>query len=261
MTGTETFPPLAATSFAGSSVLAGGRMLARVGERDLAERFLTHLAESLPRAEIGTLIGVALDELNDPHIALLVAKRAAQEGHELYRGYFPVTRLAEVTGPVAPELTLSIARRESEFDPVVVSRAGAAGLMQVMPGTARDMARLTGQTYRQSALTSDPDYNARLGTAYLHELEKTFGPSPVLVPAAYNAGPSRARQWLRDLGDPSAPDVDVVDWIEDVPYSETRNYIMRVSESLIPYRARLSGDVGEMRLGRWLKSGYGDLTR
>ncbi len=261
LTGREVFPPLADTPLPRSSVLAAARLLAAIGERSLAERFMTHLAESLPRAQIGTLIDVALEEMEDPHVALLVAKRAAQAGHELHAGYFPVTDLATLDSPVAPELTLAIARRESEFDPVVVSGAGAAGLMQLMPGTAREMSARVGLPYRQSALTRDPLYNARLGTAYLRELELEFGFSPILVPAAYNAGPSRARRWSAAFGDPSAPGIDVVDWIEDVPFSETRNYIMRVSESLLPYRARLTGEAGELRLSDWLKRGYGDLAR
>ncbi len=260
LAGTETFPALAETSLAGSSVLAAGRLLASIGERTMAERFLTHLAEGKPRADIGALIDMTLDELNDPHVALLIAKRAALEGHELNRGYFPVTDLAALDSAVAPELTLSIARRESEFDPVVVSGAGAAGLMQIMPGTAREMSRLVGVPYREAALTREPLYNATLGTAYLRQLETDFGFSPVLVPAAYNAGPSRARRWSAEFGDPGAEGVDVVDWIEDIPFSETRNYIMRVSESLAPYRARLNGKVGPPRLARWLKSGYGELA-
>ena len=261
LTGTEVFPPLEETSFADSSVLAAARILDGMGERSLAERFLTHLAESLQREEIGTLIDVALDEMDDTHVALLIAKRAAQGGHELHRGYFPVTDLAKLESPVAPELALSIARRESEFDPVVVSHAGAAGLMQLMPGTARAMAGLVGLPYRQAALTLEPLYNARLGTAYLGELEVEFGQSPILVPAAYNAGPSRARRWSDEMGHPGSDAVDVVDWIEDVPFSETRNYIMRVSESLLPYHARMTGEVDRVPLMDWLKGGYGDLKR
>ena len=261
LTGNEAFPPLSGTSFADSTVLAAGLRLAAIGQRDLAERFLAHLAESLPRTEIGTLIDLVLDDLGDPHVALLVAKRAAQAGHELHRGYFPVTDLAGAAGPVSPALALAIARRESEFDPVVVSSAGAAGLMQVMPGTAQDMARLLGLPFRQADLTRDAAYNARLGTAYLGELERMFGLSPILVSAAYNAGPSRARAWRRDLGDPSDPAVDVVDWIEDIPFTETRNYVMRVAESLLPYQARLTGEPVAMRLDAMLRGGYGALVR
>ncbi|MFO6465729.1 lytic transglycosylase domain-containing protein [Jannaschia sp. KMU-145] len=260
LAGTETFPPLAATSLPQSTVLRAALALDDLGERDLAERFMAHMAETLPRAEIGTLVDLALDR-DEPHIALIIAKRAAREGHEMHAGYFPVTDLAALPSPVAPELALAIARRESEFDPIVTSPAGARGLMQLMPGTAREMANLIGvEDYQQSNLTRDPLLNARLGTAYLGELEAEFGLSPVLVPAAYNAGPSRARRWSSEFGDPSDPSVDVIDWIEDVPFSETRNYIMRVSESLLPYHARLGGAPEEVRLLDWLKDGYGELV-
>lgn len=152
-------------------------------------------------------------------------------------------------GPVAPELSLAIARRESEFDPIVVSPAGARGLMQLMPGTAKEMAQDLGEPHSLARLLSDPAYNARLGTAYLAELQREFGANVVLVSAAYNAGPTRARRWIKELGHPGDPSVDVVDWIEHVPFTETRNYIMRVSESLAIYRARLSGQTAPLGLG------------
>ncbi|MEO0859577.1 MAG: lytic transglycosylase domain-containing protein [Pseudomonadota bacterium] len=260
LTGSEVFPPLAETPLASSTVYRAAEGLHRIGERSLAERFMAHLAEGKPRAQIGALIDRALS-WEEPHIALMIAKRAATEGHEMYEGYFPVTDLAELPSPVAPELSLAIARRESEFDPVVVSGAGARGLMQLMPGTAQEMSNLLGLEYAQSKLTADPLYNARLGTTYLGELEGEFGQSLILVPAAYNAGPSRARAWTARFGDPTNPSVDLVDWIEDVPFSETRNYIMRVSESLLPYSARLTGQTGQVALSRWLREGYGDLVR
>ena len=258
LAGTEPFPALADTSLPSRPVFQATKALVEAGERDLAERFAAHMAEILPRAEIGTLIDQIL-LWDEPHIALKVAKRAAQRGMEMHKGYFPVTPLAALQSPVAPELALSIARRESEFDPVVTSHAGARGLMQLMPGTAREMAGALGLPYAPGRLTSDPLYNARLGTAYLDLLEDEFGPSPILVPAAYNAGPSRARRWSSRFGHPSDPSVDLVDWIEDVPFSETRNYIMRVSESLLPYHARLTGEPGDVRLTEWLRQGYGEL--
>lgn len=258
LTGTEAFPPLSETSAWGTTVLRAALALHDVGERDLAERWVAHMAETLPRAEIGSLIAEML-ERGEPHIALVTAKRAAQRGMELHRGYFPVTELAALDTPVSPELTLAIARRESEFDPVVVSPAGARGLMQLMPGTAAEMAGDLELDYRIGLLTTDPLYNATLGAAYIVELEDEFGMSPILVPAAYNAGPSRARRWKAELGDPSDASVDLVDWIEDVPFAETRNYIMRVSESLLPYRARLTGEPGEVMLSDWLRNGYDGL--
>ena len=258
LTGAEDFPALADTPLADDPLVRASFTLLEIGEDVLAERFLAHMAEILPREDTGSLIAEILDR-DEPHIALIVAKRAAQQGHELHAGYFPLTELAELETPVTTELTLAIARRESEFDPVVRSPAGAMGLMQLMPGTAREMAGDLGVGYDQSRLTRDPLYNATLGTTYITELEAEFGPSSILVPAAYNAGPSRARAWVQRLGDPSRADADIVDWIEDVPFSETRNYIMRVSESFLPYRARLTGEPGEVRLSEWLRDGYGRL--
>ena len=256
--GHERFAEVANSPLAKDGLFHASEVLLELGETDLAERFMAHMAEVRPRDQIGTLIDVAL-EAEKPRIALRIAKRAAQQGFELHAGYFPVTELAQLASPVAPELSLSIARRESEFDPVVRSHAGAMGLMQLMPGTAREMAGLIGESYSSSKLT-DPLFNARLGTAYLGELEAEFGLSPVLVPAAYNAGPSRARRWSAEMGHPSDAAIDIVDWIEDVPFSETRNYIMRVSESLLPYHARLNGTPDRVRLTSWLRGGYGELV-
>jgi soluble lytic murein transglycosylase len=140
---------------------------------------------------------------------------------------------------VSTEMALAIARRESEFDPKVVSGAGARGLMQVMPGTARQVAGAIGTAYNFSALTSDPDYNIRLGTSYLAGLAREFDGNVILVSAGYNAGPSRPERWMRQRGDPRRRNVDMIDWIEHIPFSETRNYVMRVAESLPIYRARL----------------------
>jgi soluble lytic murein transglycosylase len=143
--------------------------------------------------------------------------------------------------PVKQSLALAIARRESEFDPKVVSPVGARGLMQVMPGTAKMMAPKVGLAYEPSRLTGDWKYNVALGSAYLAGLVDEFGSSPVLVASGYNAGPGRSRNWIRDLGDPRSDQVDVVDWVEHIPFRETQNYVMRVSESLPIYRARITG--------------------
>ena len=259
LTGTEAFPPIAETTLADGTALDATRLLIEAGQRDLAERFGMAIAAEHPREAVGAAMAAVL-EWGEPHIALKMGKAAARRGMELHRGYYPVTDLAGMDSPVAPELSLSIARRESEFDPVVMSHAGARGLMQLMPGTAREMAGALGLPYEQWRLTDDPLYNARLGTAYLGELEAEFGMSPILVPAAYNAGPSRARRWSSRVGHPSDPSVDIVDWIEDVPFSETRNYIMRVSESLLPYRAQLTGETGEVRLTEWLRQGYDEMA-
>jgi soluble lytic murein transglycosylase len=120
--------------------------------------------------------------------------------------------------------------------------------MQVMPETARMMAGATGRPYDRARLTADPAYNAALGAAYLDRLIDEFGPSVALVAAGYNAGPGRPRAWIGAFGDPRQGSVDVVDWIETIPFTETRTYIMRVAESLVIYRARLKGEAGPVRI-------------
>lgn len=248
MAGTEQFPPWDSAAFMQSSVLEAALILQAAGERDLAERFMVHLAEVLTRSELGALGDLALS-LDEPHIAVMIGKQAARQGHEIHRAYYALHPLYKTDIPVSRELALSIARRESEFDPVVVSGAGARGMMQVMPGTARDVTGRLGIDYDGDRLLQDWGYNTRIGTAYLAQLEEEFGTNPVLVSAAYNAGPSRPRRWIRERGDPRSGNVDVVDWIEHIPFNETRNYVMRVSESLAVYRARLAGGPVPLRLG------------
>jgi soluble lytic murein transglycosylase len=235
------------SAFASSSVLEAAMLLQAAGNRAQAKRFFLHLAEGLDATGLGQLGDLVL-ELDEPHIAVLIGKQAADRGIILPRAYFPVTDLVPDGLEVSRALGLSIARRESEFDPVVVSPAGARGLMQVMPETARMMANRTGRPYDRARLTSDPAYNAVLGTAYLKQLIEEFGPSIALVAAGYNAGPGRPRAWVDAFGDPRREAVDVVDWIETIPFTETRTYIMRVAESVVIYRARLKGETGPVRI-------------
>ncbi|MCE6952611.1 transglycosylase SLT domain-containing protein [Cereibacter sphaeroides] len=239
--------------FASSSVLAAGRLLLAAGERDLGKRFLLHLAESLDEGDLDRLAGMAL-EMGEPHVAVLIAKQAADRGIILPHAYFPVPDLVPPDGlPVSRALALSIARRESEFNPVVVSPAGARGLMQVMPGTAKLISAKVGVDYELRRLTGDPAYNVRLGTAYLAQLVEEFGPSLALVASGYNAGPGRPRRWIAEFGDPRQAHVDAVDWVEQIPFSETRTYVMRVTESVVIYRAKLRGAAGAVRITPELK--------
>ncbi|MBZ4021169.1 hypothetical protein CKO11_01660 [Rhodobacter sp. TJ_12] len=239
--------------FTAEPVFQAALLLQAAGDRALAERFILHLEESLPVAQIAPLAKLAQDWGN-PHLMLSLAKRAASEGVVLVSAYHPVPDLHPDGLEVAEELALSIARRESEFDPVVVSYVGARGLMQLMPGTAKMMADREGVPYELSRLTSDPSYNVQLGAAYLAVLQEEFGTSPVLVAAGYNAGPGRPRSWIEERGDPRNPAVDVVDWVEMIPFDETRNYVMRVAESLPIYRARLGRpDTGVLRFSAELR--------
>jgi len=120
--------------------------------------------------------------------------------------------------------------------------------MQLMPATARLVARQTGTAYDNSWLTSDPDYNVRLGRAYLASMLERFDGAYVLALAAYNAGPHRVDRWLETNGDPRQGDVDTVEWIERIPFSETRNYVQRILESLTVYRG---GRAPSQTTGLW----------
>ncbi|SEM67358.1 soluble lytic murein transglycosylase [Pseudorhodobacter antarcticus] len=230
-------------AFATSTVFEAATQLLAAGDLDLAKRFLLHLAEGLDARSLRQLGDAAL-ALGQPHIAVLIGKQAAGRGVILPRAYFPVVDMVPDGLAVSRALALSIARRESEFNPVVVSPAGARGLMQVMPGTAELMAAKLGKPYVLSDLTRDPAYNVVLGAGYLAQLVEEFGTSIALIASGYNAGPGRPRRWITEFGDPRVEGVDIVDWVETIPFSETRTYVMRVVESLVIYRAMLRGSVG-----------------
>lgn len=250
--GGEAYPDWKLKSITGTSLYQAGRLLIAAGERPLAARFFVQLAEGMSGDEIGRLAGMALED-GQPYLALTMAKRAADKGVIWPSAYFPLVGLDHLKLPVRTELTLAIARRESEFNPKARSVVGALGLMQVMPQTGREMAQAAGLAYDGGKLASDFDYNARLGSAYLAGLESQFGASPLLVASGYNAGPGRARKWIASLGDPRAKGVDPVDWVESIPLRETQTYVMRVAESLPIYRARLTGQTGPVDFTAILK--------
>lgn len=230
------------SAFARGEVFQAGVLALNTGRLSLAERFFTHFAETLDPAELGHL-GKAMKDLGEPHLEVMVGKAAAGRGITLPGPYYALHPLAELDLDVPAELSLAIARRESEFDARVTSGAGAMGLMQLMPGTAAEMAEAIGaRDHSRARVFSDWEYNARLGAAYLARMARQFDGNIVMMAAAYNAGPSRPTRWMSDKGDPRSGSVDVIDWIEHVPFNETRNYIMRVAESVPVYRARLGKD-------------------
>jgi len=244
-------PDLSNAGFAESSVFEAALLLDASNQTDLAKRFLTHLTEALPKDDIIRL-GALVTARNKPNYATMIGKRAASFGITVPFTYYPVADLGVDPMPVPTELALAIARRESEFDPAVTSGVGARGLMQIMPATAREVADFLEIPYDGDRLLADPVYNARIGTAYLDELMTVFEGNMIMVSAAYNAGPSRPLRWMRERGDPRRDQMDVVDWIEHIPFNETRNYVMRVAESLPVYRARLTGQPQRMNLSEEL---------
>lgn len=254
LTGKIQVPDWRESALAQSNVVRAGILLHYAQEQNLMRWFFTHLAETTNSTETSQLSELAL-ELDRPFVALGVAKEAAKRGIVIPKSYFPVTELAQYSVDVDPEVAMAIARRESELNPEAVSPVGARGLMQVMPATARQVAGEIGVEYSKNRLTTDWRYNAQLGTAYLGGLLEIYEGSYVLAFAAYNAGPHRADTWIETYGDPRDSLIDQVDWVEHIPYRETRNYVMRVIESLHVYRMRLSGEPQPIRLSRDLSRG------
>ena len=156
-----------------------------------------------------------------------------------------------VPGAAPLEFTLAITRQESSFDPRARSPANARGMMQFIPATGRAVARQLGMAYSDERLW-DPDFNMSLGSYHLADLTDRFGGSMLLTTVGYNAGPARPGQWIPRCGDPRAGSasnvVDAIDFIECAPFTETRNYMMRVMENMQIYRARLNGGTARLQL-------------
>ena len=227
-------------------IVQAGMALLAAGERGKAVLFFAAAGKRLDAADLSRL-GAALEAQGDTYFEVLLGKTAAARGMIVPSIYYPIHDLARMDLPVPTALALSIARRESEFNETVGSPVGALGLMQLMPGTARDVARSLDLPYDKARLTADWAYNATLGSRYLADLIDRFGESPVQIAAGYNAGPGRPRDWMADRGDPRTGAVDVIDWIEMIPFRETRNYVQRVAESIPVYEARLTGTAGPIR--------------
>lgn len=240
---TESLPDWRGAALTENPVFQAGVWFIAAGDPQQGQRFFLHLAETAPPDDIARMARLML-EMHRPWDALRLGKAAAAKGGVWPAIYHPLTGLETKPLGLPPDLVMSIARRESEFNHTVSSPAGAKGLMQVMPDTARQMARVIGEPYDLPRLTTDAAYNARLGSAYLHGLRDRFGGSVALVAAGYNAGPGRSARWLRDFGDlrdAGREGADPVDWVEMIPFDETRTYVMRVAESLPMYRARIAG--------------------
>jgi soluble lytic murein transglycosylase len=214
-----------------------------MGRKDLATPFYKYMAESLPTAgEVAVLIEMA-ERQGWYTFAVTAGKAAAQRGLDMQALAFPVRGLPEDidTSGLEKALAFAITRQESEFNQADVSSAGATGIFQVMPDTGKDAAKMLHIPYDKNAWKSDPRYNVRLGTAYVNNLVKNYDGNYVMAIAGYNAGPGRIHDWVKVYGDPRSSDIDIVDWMERIPFSETRNYVQRVLENLQVYRFRLEG--------------------
>jgi soluble lytic murein transglycosylase len=227
------------TAFQGKDLVQAASLLAGIGLDERLRPFILRLSDLSRTPADHKQVAELADRLGHVELGVVAAKRSARNGVILVDRAFPLFDLPRGGDRPEQPLVLAVSRQESEFNPLAISSAGARGLMQLMPATARSMAKVLRVAYQPELLTADPAYNAKLGSRYLSDLLDNYGGSYVLTLAAYNAGDSRVRQWIRDWGDPRRPEVDAIDWIELIPFAETRNYVERVFEGLQVYRQRL----------------------
>jgi soluble lytic murein transglycosylase len=227
--------PADRAAFSRRSMVEAIRYLGSNGSRADQTLFVRALATSLENDAERTLAAELGRNLGRPDLAVWAAREARTQGDNFYaRPAFPTVSIPPAYQQYWAQAH-GIMRQESSFDRAVVSPAGARGMMQLMPGTAQIEARRLGVPYNLGRLTSDPDYNILLGSHHLSGLMERFGNNLVLVAVAYNAGAGRVPQWIARNGDPRSGSVDVVDWIEEIPFSETRNYVQRVVENAMVY--------------------------
>ncbi|MDW6021191.1 lytic transglycosylase domain-containing protein [Mesorhizobium sp. BAC0120] len=231
-------------TFAGREAVRAIRRLEDAGYPARAEILYRDLAQQLDSPGELALLAAMAEKRGDHFLALRLAKIAGGRGVNIGALSHPVGVIpssADISG-AGMALAYAIARQESEFNIGAVSGAGARGLLQLLPGTAKEMAKRNGLPFSQDRLTTDAGYNATLGAAFLQDQLGRFDGSYVLTFVGYNAGPRRAQEWILKYGDPRGKDLNaVVDWIERIPFTETRNYVQRVMENYEVYKMRLSG--------------------
>jgi len=226
-----------ATALIGEDLARAAALLVAWGEPRRAKAFLLRLAETAADAAERAMAARMALGLGLPDQAVAIARRAGRNGLMLPEAGWPIA-VEPPDAAVEPAVTLGLIRQESSFDTQAGSPAGAQGLMQLMPATAAGVARRLNEAVSLPALTADAAYNMRLGTAYLQTLLDQFGGALPLALAGYNAGPNRVLDWLAGYGDPRTGAIDMIDWIELVPFNETRNYVQRVIENIVIYAAR-----------------------
>ena len=228
------------------------RLLAAADERRLLRVFGVHYGRSVEtRTELALLVD-ELQALGEQEVSLLAYRRGAQNGLILHERGYPLAKPPATAGGVEPALVLAVVRQESQFDPRVRSPADARGMMQILPSTGRRVARDLGMTWSDQLLWN-PEANMRLGSRYLGQLSRRFEDSYLLAAAGYNAGPRRPPDWIGFCGDPRVSRTDPLDFIECIPFGETRNYVMKIMANYQVYRARLNGGRATLTAARSLR--------
>ena len=225
-------------------IVRAAEILYAIDARDHVNAFLADLGDKADDSGALQVLADVAAKYEDPRGMLLVGKLSLARSHPLEHAAFPTVGLPGYTsiGPeVEPALVYSIARQESWFNPKTVSSAKAMGYMQVTPQAGKYLAKKFNVTYDEKRLLSDNVYNLQMGAAELGDVIKDYRGSYILAFAAYNAGRGRVKEWIGRFGDPRDPKVDPIDWVERIPFAETRNYVQRVMENSQVYRVRFGG--------------------
>jgi soluble lytic murein transglycosylase len=239
------------------------KILVAWGDPRRARPFLLRMEELAHNTGERLAVGDYAAAMGLPDLTVIVTRRLGRDGIMPPMQGWPIPY--QPPPDPDPAFSLAIMRQESNFDLGIVSGSGARGLMQLMPGTAQTVAHRLGEPTSTLLLTTDPGHNMRMGTAYLREMLTKFDNSVPLAAAAYNAGPNRVMQWLAENGDPRGGDTrggdtrggdprvgdqSMIDWIEMIPYNETRNYVQRVLENVVVYQARQTATLPET-MAQW----------
>lgn len=222
-----------------SDLVQAAVLLHNAGYPSLSAKFISAKLDNIQVDGEYQAFATYLNRIGDVSGAYRVAKKASWKNVFLGETAYPSLMKWVDDASIDPALAHAIIRQESQFDTSATSPAGALGLMQLMPGTANEVAKKRGWAHQTSWLISKPDHNILLGSTYLNDLLRRFNGSYPLAIAAYNAGPSRVNGWLEAFGDPRTGQVNWIDWIELIPVAETRNYVQRVTEGIVTYRDHL----------------------
>jgi soluble lytic murein transglycosylase len=260
--GLDISPPAAPTPdemarFNGSDAVRAAVVARKAGlDISLVRAFLNHLRYHLKTEAEVAMVAHLAEALGDTQTAVRIGKTAIARGMNLIYYAYPIHSLPAykpLREPPEPAFIFGIARQESEFNSLTMSGAGARGILQVMPVTAKHVCRDYNLKCDIPRLMKDPAYNTMLGSAYIADRMQEFTGSYVLTLAGYNAGPGRAREWIKEFGDPRDGKVDPIDWIHRIPFEETREYVQKVLSNIQVYRARLGEEETALRLNADLK--------
>jgi soluble lytic murein transglycosylase len=224
-------------------VVRAFKYLRSAGAKPQLNLFLWSMASRFDSADDLNAVASLVHDAGGTPMALRFAKAAGKRGIDIDAWAYPLRGLPDwrqVGKPIEKSLVFALSRQESEFDTNAGSAAGAQGLMQLMPGTARLVAKQNRLPFAPGRLKSDPVYNVQLGSAHLSDLVAEYNGSYILTLVAYNAGPRRVREWIDDFGDPRSSKVDPIDWVESIPFQETRQYVQKVMQNVHIYRSRLA---------------------